>query len=129
MTPQRIQRKRTKGWKMPQNTVCVTRGTRWGNPFKVEVFGRELAIRLFRNTLRGIWNPSILKHLDDALCGEAYRLYHGFMERIGNHPLEHVAELRGKNLACWCPLEDGDGNRVPCHADVLLELANAGEDE
>lgn len=28
-------------------------------------------------------------------------------------------ELRGKNLACWCPLDQ------PCHADVLLELANA----
>ena len=27
-------------------------------------------------------------------------------------------ELRGKNLACWCPLGS------PCHADVLLELAN-----
>jgi hypothetical protein len=29
------------------------------------------------------------------------------------------AELRGKSLACWCPLDQ------PCHADVLLELANA----
>ena len=29
------------------------------------------------------------------------------------------AELGGKNLACWCPLDQ------PCHADVLLELANA----
>jgi hypothetical protein len=27
--------------------------------------------------------------------------------------------LRGKNLACWC--KPG----VPCHADVLIELANA----
>lgn len=34
------------------------------------------------------------------------------------------AELAGKNLACWCPLVDTDGNPVPCHADVLLELAN-----
>ena len=36
-----------------------------------------------------------------------------------------VQELRGKNLACWCPLVDKDGNPVPCHADVLLEIANA----
>ena len=28
-------------------------------------------------------------------------------------------QLRGKNLACWC--KPGD----PCHADVLLEMANA----
>lgn len=30
-------------------------------------------------------------------------------------------ELAGKNLACWCPLDQ------PCHADVLLELANRAE--
>jgi hypothetical protein len=30
-----------------------------------------------------------------------------------------AAELLGKDLACWCPLGQ------PCHADVLLELANA----
>ena len=35
------------------------------------------------------------------------------------------AELRGRNLACWCPIEDENGNRVPCHADFLLEIANA----
>ena len=32
--------------------------------------------------------------------------------------------LRGHDLACWCPLVDQNGNPVPCHADVLLELAN-----
>ena len=32
--------------------------------------------------------------------------------------LARLPELRGHDLACWCPL---DG---PCHADVLLELAN-----
>ena len=30
-----------------------------------------------------------------------------------------------RDLACWCPLHDRHGNYVPCHADVLLELANA----
>lgn len=33
-------------------------------------------------------------------------------------PLWNVEPLRGKNLACWCPLDQS------CHADVLLELAN-----
>ena len=36
-------------------------------------------------------------------------------------------ELAGSDLACWCPLEDEHGNRVPCHADVLLEIANRGD--
>lgn len=39
---------------------------------------------------------------------------------------EARAELAGKDLACWCPLVDENGLRVPCHADVLLELANPG---
>jgi hypothetical protein len=37
-----------------------------------------------------------------------------------------IDELADRDLACWCPLEDEHGNRVPCHADVLLELANPG---
>ena len=56
-----------------------------------------------------------------------------FRWQLLNHPnvlgfteAEARAELAGKNLACWCPLTDAQGNRVPCHADVLLELANGG---
>jgi hypothetical protein len=33
-------------------------------------------------------------------------------------PYEFFEPLRGRDLACWCPLDQ------PCHADVLLELAN-----
>jgi hypothetical protein len=36
-----------------------------------------------------------------------------------------IPELRGKDLACWCPLVDKDGNRFPCHADILLAIANS----
>src|ERR1039458_9046055 len=52
-----------------------------------------------------------------------YRKEIDFLPWWGTEPRD-LAELRGKNLACWCPLEDDHGNRVPCHADVLLELAN-----
>lgn len=31
---------------------------------------------------------------------------------------EVIAELRGKNVACWCPIGS------PCHGQILLELAN-----
>jgi hypothetical protein len=40
---------------------------------------------------------------------------------------EAVESLRGRDLACWCPLADAAGNPVPCHADVLLELANGAD--
>jgi hypothetical protein len=44
-------------------------------------------------------------------------------ERLKGEP-DFLVPLRGKNLACWCPLTDKEGKPVPCHADVLLELAN-----
>src|SRR5690348_3995079 len=37
--PRRIQRKRTKGWRMPEGAVYVGRGTRWGNPFVLKTRG------------------------------------------------------------------------------------------
>ena len=90
-TPKRIQRKRTKGWKMPPNTVYVGRPTKWGNPYKIEKYGLELALRNYRRRMEGI-------------------------RQIAGLDFE---QLRGKDLACWCPLDQ------PCHADVLLEIANA----
>jgi len=51
MTPKRIQRKRTKGWRMPENSVYVGRPTKWGNKFSVAQHGRDDAIRLYREWL------------------------------------------------------------------------------
>lgn len=52
-----------------------------------------------------------------------YRVQHGpNPEIVSWHRLSvRGLELRGKDLVCWCPLEE------PCHADVLLEWANRGE--
>jgi len=104
MKPHRIQRKRTKGWRMPPNTVYVGRPTGWGNPFvpasafesegvKIPEITATSAVHLYRERLEGMI--------------ETYP-----------HVRKAVNDLRGKNLACWCPLDQ------PCHADVLLELAN-----
>lgn len=83
--PVRIQRKRTKGWKMPAGAVYVGRGSKWGNPFTLENSGHV--------------HPAIRFACEVA-------------------PLMDVTELRGKDLACWCALDED------CHADVLIELAN-----
>ena len=103
MKPQRIQRKRSKGFKLPENTVIVDRTTKWGNPFIVSPTVKPGS----RSGCDLICVPTI----EDAI--DCYRLY---LQRddIDLDP----AELRGKNLACWCKLD------APCHADVLLELAN-----
>lgn len=102
--PKRIQRKRAKGWRMPENAVYVGRPTKWGNPFTVEQFGLEESIKYFEGVLK-TW---CLKWTQEAL-GAADEMK---IQR------EDIQELRGKDLACWCPLDK------PCHADILLELAN-----
>lgn len=91
--PIRIQRSRAKGWVKPANTVYVGRGSDWGNPHKAptnDALGRAYAVIQFSQ-----YCPP------DSTLAEAAR-------RI----------LRGKNLMCWCPLDQ------PCHADTLLEIAN-----
>jgi len=104
MAPVRIQRKRTKGWKMPENAVYVGRPGMWGNPFEVTE-GRTPteAVNAYE-----IW-------LTDAGCTAG-------IPRKKFAILAAMDELlRGKDLLCWCPLDQ------PCHADILLELANKGE--
>ena len=70
------------------------------------------------------------------VCHEANRALQvtGHREHTGGelrwcNPLEKITELRGKDLMCWCPLEDEDGNPIPCHAEVLLEIANPKENQ
>jgi hypothetical protein len=97
--PERVQRKRMKGWRMPPNTVSVTRPGKWGNPYDVDKYGHEEAIEKYREGILG----------QDLLFKRGKEL-----ARVG----KDLSELRGKNLACYCRLDQ------PCHADVLLELAN-----
>ena len=107
--PTRIQLRRTKGWRMPAGAVKVDRSTRWGNPNpwkeyeirerdvpygvdRVE-FARELAVEDFR---RDLLDGSLPFSVEDV-----------------------QRELRGRDLACWCPKHSA------CHADVLIQVANA----
>ena len=97
--PKRIQRKRTKGWQMPEGAVYVGRPTKWGNPWKV-------GAKVMRNgQFSAIETPA-----------EAVEMFR--RKSIGDIAPFWGEKLRGKDLACWCPLD------APCHADVLLEWAN-----
>lgn len=96
--PERIQLRRTRGWRIPADTVVVSRPSAWGNPFKVSAARNAQAAKddfelFMKNSPIGRWT-----------CKRA------------------KAELRGKNLACWCP------PGAPCHGDVLLEIANTEAD-
>lgn len=100
---------------MPENTVVVTRGAgkKWGNPFKVvdAPWPAGTYVLDVRN------NTAISGALATVVEAAAISVRH-FRRHARSLP---VHELRGKNLACFCPLDQ------PCHADVLLELANATE--
>lgn len=156
MKPQRIQLRRTKGWRKPEGAVVVARPSKWGNPFPVDgtwitwtaiaigfradkVGRRRAAVALYRAWITA--GSLRLREFDpiagDEYDGGALEFNDGSVVSLADHaagiaagaarvaeqpqvpPRPNVAELRGKDLACWCPLDQ------PCHADVLLELANA----
>mgnify|MGYP001584844921 CR=1 FL=1 len=108
MKPIRIQRKRTKGWKMPENTIYVGRPSKWGNPFLVGVAHLDD---------KNKWIPR--SKIEAYLCFKEWfnRLWINRMNNLmeSKYPIK---ELKYKNLCCWCRLNQ------PCHADVLLEIAN-----
>lgn len=118
--PYRVQLLRTRGWRMPPNTIKVARPGIWGNPFWVSRW-RDAAtcVALFEDAMKGIWNPATSAHLPQAWCGYSEHVeWQAKMAKLGGHPLELVKTLRGHNLACFCHLDD------PCHVDTLLRLAN-----
>lgn len=85
--------------------VKVDRSTKWGNPFKVG------------DPASGMTRGPVIR--SNAMAVELFRA--AILARrwglVDFGPGE-IAQLRGHDLACWCKLGE------PCHADVLLELAN-----
>jgi hypothetical protein len=110
--PRRLQLRRSKGWRMPANTVKVDRSTLFGNPFLAVDYGSNGAVALFRAWITG-------RCANVCLPPEAKRA----LARRRTDILGALPALRGKNLACWCPLPSR-GEPDTCHAAALLELAN-----
>ena len=116
--PRRIQRRRTKGWRLPAGAIYVGRPTRFGNPYHVEA-PRHRSNYVVRRAV------ATVSYYQD--CESAVRAFRAYVER--DRALQRMIreQLRGRNLACWCPLVDWKGRPWPCHADVLLEVANAAQ--
>lgn len=113
--PKRIQLSRRKGYRKPAGVVNVARPTKWGNPFNWRDADAEMipkktakfyAQRAFREWLKS--NDPAFIVSEDLVARRQWIL-------------DHIEELRGKDLACWCKPSES------CHADVLLELANQGD--
>jgi len=116
----RIQRKRTKGWKMPENTKFVGRPTKFGNPLKLAggvifidashrrnildrwVFYNYGNIKDLISLYKQLWSGVIFQNKDLQYWSDRFKKL-------------DLNELKGKNLACFCSLDS------PCHADVILE--------
>lgn len=115
--PQRVQRRRERGWRMPEGAVYVGRPSKWGNPFA--------------------WSAYPSSRLQTSIDGEHYRVRFSDSQRrswavtdfenawvygrwLDGYPTPEQAraELAGRDLACWCPVGE------KCHADVLLTVAN-----
>lgn len=112
--PQRIRLERRKHFRLAEmslalnglGAVLVARPSRWGNPFVVGKDGTaEDCVRLYRGLMGG-------------QCHLNPRVPLAAQLGVFHYAESHLKELCGKNLACWCALD------APCHADVLLDLAN-----
>jgi len=99
----RIQLSRKKGHHKPASAVNVARPTKWGNPFNwQQIIGyenpKEIACQRYESWLNGD--------------------YEGYEPEKRQWILDHIHELTGKDLCCWCKPSDH------CHADVLIRLSN-----
>lgn len=125
--PLRIQRARAKGWRLPPNTVCVSRPSVLGNPFDWMIFGREVAVDFFERWLDDDLTPSERASTGLDITPDA-------VARQRMAVLSRIPHLRGRNLACWChlcprhaagkPFGEDCRHCDPCHADPIGRRAN-----
>lgn len=150
--PERVQLSRRKGYRKPEGTISVARPGPWGNPipwkgdwitwtaiglgYRGDEKGRRAAaVALHRAWITGA--PISVQPWQTQRSGGAIEFSDGTVRTLADHcqgialgaaglfpapellpPPTNFDELRGHDLACWCPVDE------PCHADVLLELAN-----
>lgn len=147
--PKRIQRQRRKGWRIPEGAVYVGRPSKWGNPFRLhgnsglarvpavyypdrewEYEGRISADGM-RHDYHHPGGEVTEVHVRWMTASEVVECYRAWVTDggwpiswapTGGPTVEEIrSELAGKDLVCWCPLSQ------PCHADLLLSIANPAE--
>ena len=135
MSPQRIQLRRTAGWRKPEGAIVVSRPTIFGNPFRPiksdccpnwDVID-DNGVKYLIDHPRAHQIAGVVTTRAEAVH-ESVRLFAADLTYWLGGRMSHDPELaaairglRGHDLACWCPLDQ------PCHADVLLEIANSRE--
>ena len=98
----------------PQGAAYVGRPTLWSNPFERRSgICHRRSVILYRHWLAGHLSPYILA------CARFSEAEIAGLRRWRDRLIRSIDQLRGRNLQCWCALT------APCHADVLLAVANA----
>lgn len=130
--PVRIQRQRTKGWRMPEGAVYVGRPSLFGNPWSIA----DARIRDIPPPDRAAWCVAKYRReldhggllsdwggmVSEARWQAMADLVDALPQELGRHDVQSIRPLfrhllrNATALACWCPLDQ------PCHAGVLLEL-------
>lgn len=128
-TPQRIQLSRRAGFNLQEASLAinglparvVARPLRYGNPFRVT---REDAhLWLVDGPAHGLGSTVHFAFEDrESAARRAVALFKALLDKDGVRR-RAARDLRGFNLACWCPLPK-PGEPDICHAAVLLEIAN-----
>lgn len=132
MNPQRIQLSRKKGYRKPDGAIVVSRPSKWGNQAILFTYARSGVVGLPQIVYPAGISLALGRPSDSFVVDPAGGRTEFFSDprrarafavewfRQVQAPRMDLSPLTGHDLACWCPL---DGS--PCHADVLLELANA----
>lgn len=125
--PQRLQRRRRRGWRMPDGAVYVGRPTIWGNPFLVTRSSDYHGLPgswFVRAEDGSLHHP----HVDTQTAARrtavdlyAQHVVHDTDARVTVSMIR--SQLAGRDLVCWCPRDE------PCHADFLLAVANSRSSE
>jgi hypothetical protein len=119
--PKRIQLSRKRGWRKPENTVVVARPSKWGNPITMSEVGAQYPSLDDRGIATLVVRDFRVLATRGRLAFPNWRFLGGRRGPVEwTYPsLEEIrSELGGHDLGCWCPIDQ------PCHADVLLQLAN-----
>jgi hypothetical protein len=104
--PKVLNKAHLQGVKIPEGAIYVGRPSKWGNPWRIGEKHPADGHRLTRDEVIGMYRKAIPEMLQ--------------VKREDGSLILDLLELRGKDLVCWC-------TPLPCHADVLLELANKGK--
>lgn len=125
--PKRLQQKRTRGWRMPENGRGIGRPSRWGNFYRVEDggFNRGFIVAAYARFSNGErlmyenWTaPNDGYWTKKQAIQKSLALFRQYAEERAAREPEWLEPLRGKDLYCWCP------EGASCHGDILIELSN-----